>query len=129
MPPPTRSTLQLCAACAATTVLLAAAGSASGADQGSVQIVAIAPAFCRLTAAPHASAARLCNTASDVQVSVQVSNLDRAALQLDGADILVSANGVATLSPQQLAALSDLRVVNGRPAEPAAVVELTITPQ
>ena len=128
MPPTTRSTPKHCAALAATTLSLAVAGSASCADQGSVQIVAIAPAVCRITATP---AARACNTVNDAQVTVQVSNLDGAALQLDGANLAVSATGAATLSAAQLAGLPGLRLVDARPAElhgPVAV-ELTITPQ
>jgi hypothetical protein len=128
MPPTTRSTLELYVVLPAAIATLAAAAPASSADQGSVQIIAIAPAFCRVAAMP---AARACNTVNDAQVTVQVSNLDGAALQLDGANIAVSAHGAATLSAGQLAGLSGLRVVDARPADlrgPVAV-ELTITPQ
>jgi hypothetical protein len=131
MPPTIGSPPKLCVALAATTLTLGAAGSASSADQGSVEIVAIAPAVCRITAPPPASSGRLCNTASGVQVSVQVSNLNGAALQLDGADIAVSASGAATLSPAQLAGLSGLRLADGARGDlgPPVAVELTVTPQ
>jgi hypothetical protein len=114
------------------------AAPASSADQGSVQIVAIAPAFCRVTALVNAPGLAggafgrglyACNTVNAAQITAQVSNLDGATLRLGGDDIAVSATGLATFSPQQLASLSDLHVVNGRPPARSPIVELTITPQ
>ena len=129
-----------CVVMAAALVAVAAAAPASSADQGSVEIVAIAPAFCRVTATTPVPALasgvfgtvrRTCNTVNEAQITAQVSNLDGATLRLAGADIAVSASGAATLSPAQLDGLSDLHVVNARPAAPRApvAVELTITPQ
>ena len=111
---------------------------ASSADQGSVQIVAIAPAFCRVSAAaptlaPPSRAVdpRACNTVNDAQITARVSNLDGAKLELDGADIAVAANGMATFSPLQLATLSELHVVGAGPVAARApiAVELTVAPQ
>ena len=139
MPSRTRSTLQSCIALTTAIASAAVIAPAFGADQGSVEIVAIAPAFCRVTAMPRAPAptfgfaavGRACNTVNDAEITAQVSNLDGAALRLGGADIAVSSAGLATFSPQQLAALSDLRVVNARRADARApiAVELTVTPQ
>jgi hypothetical protein len=115
---------------------LCVAAPAASADQGAVQIVAVAPAFCRVTAMPHAPTlangafgVRACNTVNEAQITARVSNLDGAALRFGSTDIAVSASGLATFSPQQLATLSDLRVVGARPAVTAPIVELTITPQ
>ena len=138
MPSRTRSTLQFCVALATAVGSVAVVAPANAGDQGTVEIVAIAPAFCRVTAMAHAAALvsgglgaalRACNTVNEAQITAQVSNLEGAVLRLGAADIAVSASGMATFTPAQLATLSDLRVVNGRAAERAPVVELTITPQ
>jgi hypothetical protein len=142
MQPRTRSTLKSCGVMAAAIASVSAVAPAVSADQGSLEIVAIAPAFCRVSAIPRTPAAtfqtvgfaavgRACNTVNDAQITARVSNLDGATLQLGGADIAVSATGAATFSPQQLAALSNLHVVDARPGDARAqvAVELTITPQ
>src|ERR1700733_15569489 len=98
MPSRTRSTLRYCVVLATAVASVGAIAPAFGADQGSVGVVAIAPAFCRVTAIPRtpaptfgfAAIGRACNTVNDAQVTAQVSNLDGAALQLGGADIAVS---------------------------------------
>jgi hypothetical protein len=127
-----------CIVMAAALVSMAEVAPAFSADQGSVLIVAIAPALCRVTTAPRPpaltgvtfiSATRACNTVNEAQITAQVSNLDGAALRLGADDIAVSANGMATFSPAQLSMLSDLHVVNGRVAERAPLLELTVTPQ
>jgi hypothetical protein len=133
MPPGTRSTLKLCLAVTASASFVGV-GPAFSADQGSVQIMAIAPAFCRIAARPYGdvgTVGRACNTVNDARITARVSNLDGASLELDGVNIAVSANGMATLSAQQLAGLADLHVANARPVNARApiAVELTVTPQ
>jgi hypothetical protein len=120
----------------------ACAAPALAADQGSVEILAIAPAFCRVTSISQAPASadgnaafgtvrRACNTVNDARITAQVSNLDSGALRLGHNEVALSASGAATLSPEQLADLSDLHLVNARPTDARApvAVELTITPQ
>lgn len=130
---PTRPCLVMAAAVSILTV-----APAASADQGAIAIVAIAPAFCRVNAISPApikaspalgTSRRACNTVNDALITLQVSNLDGAALQLDGANIAVSATGAATLSPAQLAGLSDLRVVSGRGLRQQVAINLMITPQ
>jgi hypothetical protein len=142
MPSRTRLTLRSCIAPAIIIASIVPIAPAYAADQGSVQIVAIAPAFCRVMSPPRplaspdvspvsGTAHRACNTVNEAQITAQVSNLDGAVLRLGGANVAVSANGVVTFSAEQLAAISDLHVVNERPGEARAqiAVELTITPQ
>jgi hypothetical protein len=142
MPSRLRPTLRSSIVLAVAVTLAAAVAPAIGADQGSVEIVAIAPAFCRVTTPPpplgspnesavFATARRACNTVNDAQITAKVSNLDGATLRLGPTDVAVSADGAATFSPEQLAALSDLHIVNARRTDARApvAVELTITPQ
>jgi hypothetical protein len=127
--------------------VLCAAGLASapafGGDRGSIQIVAVAPAFCH--AAPlsdrvsgHAPAllggmtpigalGRTCNMAEDVQVTAHVSNLNGGTLQIGGQNVAVGPGGQALLSAAQLAQAADWGLVHAAPADPAAPVTLELT--
>ncbi len=141
MPPRTRSARRCCIALAIS-ASFAAVAPALSADQGSVEILAIAPAFCRITSMPptpapvggvadFGAARRACNTVNDAQITAQVSNLAGGLLRLGSTDIAVSASGAVTLSAAQLADLSDLHLVTAKSAGAQApvAVEFTITPQ
>jgi hypothetical protein len=112
---------------------------AFGGDRGSIQIVAIAPAFCHASPlSDHAPAllggataigaiGRSCNMAEDVQVTAHISNLNGGALQIGGQDVVVGPNGQALLSAAQLAQAADWSLVHAAPANPDAPVTLELT--
>jgi hypothetical protein len=134
-----RSILRIWLVAAACAVGLAGSAPALGGDKGSIQIVALAPAYCRSTPASNRAPAllegaaelgaigRTCNMPEDPQVTARIANLNGGALEIGGQTVVVGPSGQVTLSTAQLAQAADWRLVRAAPADPGAPVTLELT--
>ena len=126
--------------CAFTLGLIASSGLASptfSGDRGSIQIVAIAPAYCRFASpASHpptliggradiGSLRQVCNTVDGAQVTAHISNLNGGTLQLDGQNVAIKPDGEVTL-PAGRPDTADWRLVGAKPADPNAPVTVEL---
>jgi hypothetical protein len=108
-------------------------------DRGSIQIVAIAPAVCRIASSALRSPAlvggradigsirQACNTVGGAEVTAHISNLNGGTLQVGGQNIAIKPNGEVVLpagGPD--AATADWRLVNAKPADPGAPVTVEL---
>jgi hypothetical protein len=126
--------------CCFTLGLIGLSGLASpafGGDRGSIQIVAIAPAYCRIGSihpttlvgggADIGSVRQVCNTVGGAQVTAHISNLNGGTLQVGGRNIAVKPNGEVELPADRPdAATADWRLVNANPADPNAPVTVEL---
>jgi hypothetical protein len=128
--------------CVFTLGLIGLSGLASptfSGDRGSIQIVAIAPASCRIASgtirpkvlvaggADIGSIREVCNTVGGAQVTAHISNLNGGTLQVGGRKVAVRPNGEVDLPADRSdAATADWRLVDAKPTDPNAPVTVEL---
>jgi hypothetical protein len=106
-------------------------------DRGVVQIVAIAPAYCRVPspASPaliggRAEIGRIgqaCNSVAGAGLTARIDNLGGGRLQIDGRDVALNSAGEVGLSADQLARTADWRLVDAARGDADGPVTLELT--